>query len=137
MAERKDEGYWTPLHYAAWKGHGAVVKLLLQQTEDVNSQNDNGNTSLHVAVHYGQEAVVKLLLKRKDIDEDSRNKYGYTPLLTAVSYGHEVVMKLLLERKNIDATSRNNSDDVGWETSTVSSRWEHPLTLDGHSSWLD
>src|SRR5689334_20876181 len=43
---------WTPLHLAAFFGHGKIVELLLAHDADVatRSRNSNGNTPLHAAL---------------------------------------------------------------------------------------
>ncbi|KAK4034502.1 ankyrin repeat-containing domain protein, partial [Parachaetomium inaequale] len=52
----------TPLSYAAWSGHEAVVKMLLNTGKaDVDSKDNDGQTPLRWAAENGQEAVVKML----------------------------------------------------------------------------
>ena len=43
----KDKDSLTPLHYAAEYGHTKVIQLLLKESALVNSQSQNGSTSLH------------------------------------------------------------------------------------------
>lgn len=54
------------LHHAAWKGHPAVVALLLAAGVDVAGQwNDGhvGGTPLHAAAHGNQRAIAELLFQ--------------------------------------------------------------------------
>src|SRR5256886_8323206 len=60
----KDNMGKTTLHYAAWKGHDAVVRLLLEH----KAKDNNGWTALHWAAENGQEAVVRLLLRLQIIE---------------------------------------------------------------------
>ena len=44
-----DEGNWTALHRAAWKGHVDVVKVLIQNGADVNALMNDKMTALWIA----------------------------------------------------------------------------------------
>jgi ankyrin repeat protein len=58
----KDEGGWAPLLYAAWHGHKAAVKLLLNLDKvDVDLKLEEGWMPLSYAAKYGNEAIVKIL----------------------------------------------------------------------------
>jgi ankyrin repeat protein len=78
---------WTPISWAAAKGHEMVVKLLLEMDAvDPNSKNNKYyRTPLWWAASRapanGNEAVVKLLLATNAVDLNSKDtKYGRTPL---------------------------------------------------------
>jgi ankyrin repeat domain-containing protein 50 len=64
----------APLSWAAGNGHEAVVKLLLETSKvEVDSKDNNSQTSLSWAVRNRHEAVVKLLLETGKIEVDSKD----------------------------------------------------------------
>lgn len=82
LLQARDTDGSTALHCAAWKGHPAVVALLLQAGADVNAHNANdhwGTTPLHAAAHANQTAIVQLLIEH-GADINARDGGGRTPL---------------------------------------------------------
>jgi ankyrin repeat protein len=64
-ADSKDKDKRTPLSWAAERGHGAVVKLLVEKGADVKSKDTSyGQTPLLRAAANGHEAAVKLLVEK-------------------------------------------------------------------------
>src|SRR5205814_1539407 len=92
--ESKDQGGQTALHWAAWNGHEAVVKLLLEKGAEPESKDQDGQTALHRAAENGHKAVVKLLLE-KGAELKSKDQYSLTALHWAAWNGHEAVVRLL------------------------------------------
>ncbi len=70
---------WTPLHYAATRGHLAVITLLLDEHAYIDAASPNGTTPLMMAAHYGTASAVKLLLEG-DADPTLKNSLGLTAL---------------------------------------------------------
>jgi hypothetical protein len=54
----------TPLSWAAWNGHEAVVELLLEKGAELETKSISGRTPVSYTAWYGHEAVVKLLLEK-------------------------------------------------------------------------
>lgn len=54
---------WAPLHYAATRGHLAVMNLLLEHHAYIDASSPNGTTPLMMAAFYGTPSAVKLLLE--------------------------------------------------------------------------
>lgn len=78
----KDSDGSTPLHCATWKGHQAVVEVLIKHGADVNARNENehwGTTPLHAAAHGNQRAIAELLIAN-GADIHALNLNGRTPL---------------------------------------------------------
>ena len=105
----KDEGGFTPLHWAASSGHKDVAELLLAHGADVNAKNNNGSTPLHFAAALGHKDVAELLLAH-GADVNAKNKGGSTPLHFAAALGHKDVAELLLAH-GADVNAKNNN---GW-----------------------
>ena len=91
----------TPLQIAAYKGHEALVRLLLDHGAKVNQRSIYVST-LDYAVAEGRESVVRLLLERgaEITVEEASVHYGQRSLPTlvlAARTGHLGIMKLILE----------------------------------------
>ncbi|UYO95385.1 ankyrin repeat domain-containing protein [Pollutimonas sp. M17] len=54
---------WTPLQYAASKGHLDTVKMLVANKATVNAPGPDGTTALMMAAYGGSEPVVRFLLE--------------------------------------------------------------------------
>jgi ankyrin repeat protein len=92
-----DRGH-TPLSLAAYRGHKAVVELLLRTEKvEVDSKDDGNRTPLLWATESGHVEVVKLLLE-KGANTAAVDKYGRTPLYWASRRKYVEVVKLLLEK---------------------------------------
>ena len=77
--------------------------MLLEHNADVNIQDLEGATPLHLTVDEGNEAVVAMLLEhRADINIEDND--GYTPLYQAFAIGNVTLVELLIEH-NEDASS--------------------------------
>jgi uncharacterized protein len=74
---------WAPLHYAATRGHVAVMALLLEENAYIDAASPNGTTPLMMAAHYGTPSAVKLLLEA-GADPMLKNQLG----LTAMDFAH-------------------------------------------------
>ena len=74
----------TPLYIASQKGHGAVVKLLLQQHADINE------CKKVMWLHRSSMCLHDFMILLQD---------GWTPLMTASCEGHTDVVQTLIEAK--------------------------------------
>ena len=74
---------WTPLHYAATKGHTDIMTLLLDNYAYIDASSPNGSTPLMMAAMYGTPAAVKLLLEA-GADPLIKNSLG----LTAIDFAY-------------------------------------------------
>ncbi|MCC6003798.1 MAG: ankyrin repeat domain-containing protein [Thermofilum sp.] len=97
-ANARDEGGWTPLHWAALYGLADVAKLLLEHGANVNAKNKDDVTPLHFAAAMGFVEVARLLLEHgANMNAKSKDE-GWTPLHAAAAVGRAEFARLLLER---------------------------------------
>ena len=74
---------WTPLHYAASKGHSAMMRLLIENDAYVDAESPNGTTPLMMAAYYASPNAVKLMLE-EGADPLLKNQDGQTALYMAL-----------------------------------------------------
>ncbi|KAM3424290.1 hypothetical protein BST61_g11173 [Cercospora zeina] len=92
-----------------------IVKLLVDAGVDVNYQNEQGDTALHIAARNGHEECAQALLAAAagehctKIDLPDRD-FGWTPLHIASVNGHLSIVKLLLDQ----GADPNTKDYSGW-----------------------
>jgi ankyrin repeat protein len=91
----------TPLVYAVWNRHVAVIKRLLKAGARIDVADDIGGTALSYAVCSGHNDILTLLFK-KGIKAGPEDETRAALLVSAVKKGHEAVVKLLLETGKID-----------------------------------
>jgi ankyrin repeat protein len=96
LVNRKDDNGWTALHFAANRGHEAVVQLLLNKGADINAKTKTGTTALHIAAQRGSEVVVRLLIDR-GADVEAKDNRGEMALHRAARGGKEAVVRLLID----------------------------------------
>ena len=89
-----------------------IVKLLVSVGIDVNYQDEQGESALHVAARYGYvECVEAMLDSTQAVNLELTEKtYGWTPMFIAAVDGHLDVVKLLRQR----GAQLSKSDFSGW-----------------------
>ncbi|ESO83376.1 hypothetical protein LOTGIDRAFT_56647, partial [Lottia gigantea] len=90
----------TPLHLAVKLNLQDAIKMLLEAEGDVNYVDQNGCTSLHLAVQHRLPHLIDLFYKHSHVslDINTRNFEGFTPLHTAVSLNDDEMINILLDR---------------------------------------
>jgi len=94
----KTRNGWTALSLAAECGYFKVVMILTGvRGVDLNSQNKDGRTALHVATLNNRKATVKLLTE-KGAKVDVKDGIGRTAFLDAAKDGFTEIVKTLKEK---------------------------------------
>ena len=99
---------------ASQMGYLDVVELLLARDADVNIQNEDGETALHLAAFYGHSEVVQVLLGN-DVNlrmVHAQNNEGKTSLDLASNEGHHDIAQLLQSVRGIGL--RGGSRAASW-----------------------
>lgn len=74
---------------------------------DINTEDENKNTLLNLAVKNKNKDMVKELLKQNKILVNKPNRWGNTPLHNAVLFYLPSIIKMLLNDPRIDTTKKN------------------------------
>ena len=98
----------TCLMTAAYNGHLAICRLLIDKGAQVEAKGSFGLTPLHRAAEQGHVEIVRLLCDR-GADVEARDRWGERPLHMAARNGHISVVKELIEERNADINARNGN----------------------------
>ena len=124
IGARDGFGY-TPLHWAAVRGHWEALEMLVAEGAEVNALGGDGGTPLHLAAHHDRPDMVRLLLE-EGADLAVQNQWGRTPLHVAARRNCDLVAALLLSRgADPNATTRE-----GWTPLHVAEMAGHPRVRD-------
>ncbi|XP_066271554.1 ankyrin repeat domain-containing protein 66-like [Branchiostoma lanceolatum] len=84
----------TPLHWAAYKGHGESVRLLLDSGAKPYMRTRTGWTAAHFAAELGRLSILRVL-HSMNAPIDKKDQFGDTPLRLAEIYGHKECVTFL------------------------------------------
>jgi ankyrin repeat protein len=105
----QDERGSTPLHFASFAGHLAIVGELVGRGAKLEAKSKYSNTPLHLASFHGHQDVVRFLLDAGE-DVEAKTSDDATPFFCASTYGHlEVVRELLARGAAVDARTNDGS----------------------------
>ena len=101
----------TPLRAAAWSGHAALARELLDKGANPNREDNLGRTALIAAAYQGHDEIVQYLVERGALVNHADNE-GRTALSVAglckAKTSRLVADALLKARADVDAEDRND-----------------------------
>jgi ankyrin repeat protein len=110
VLDKKDANNKTALLVAVEKNNKDMTELLIAHGANVNVQNDDGDTALHLAVDNNYLDLVRLLVNVNGIDFDVRNNDGDIVLHSAVEGDDIVTIELLLTKgANVKVEGKNGN----------------------------
>ena len=102
------------LAIATKANHFKIVRMLVEAGVDVNWQDENHETALHIAARYGHEGCARVLIEgspEQSADLGLVEKtFSFTPLHIAAVDGHLAIAKLLVEA----GADAGKTDSFGW-----------------------
>ena len=114
LLEAHSSDGWTPLHLAAFFGHGELATALLDHGAGVDTRSSNGmkNTPLHAAAAGGHVDVVELLLKG-GANPNATQEGGWTALHAAAQAGNRAMIEVLLANgAHVNARAGNSQSPL-------------------------
>ena len=92
-----DQSGWNTLHYQAVEDSAKLCQVLLQRkTLDINKQNANGDTAVHLAATFNAGTILHLSLQNS-ADTEILNCDRQTPLALAILHRQRQPIQILIE----------------------------------------
>jgi ankyrin repeat protein len=114
LINKKDNKSETLLSYSIKRNKIDNFNLILTSPNlDLNYQNKEGNSYLHIAILFEREEMIKTLIK-KGININIQNNEGNTPLHIAYNVGNKNIIDELI-KNNIDLRIKNKYGLIGYE----------------------
>lgn len=107
IINQTNEGGFSPLILACYRGNIEVAKFLIDHVKDVNYKSREGTALAGLAVKYNRELTESLL--KRSADPNVADATGYTPLFWAVKFGNKDLVELLLKYK----ADKSRKDSMG------------------------
>ena len=114
LTKKRHDG-WAAIHFAAFFGNLELLGELIKQGADINAENNNEETILHLASRALNPNIelVKYLLENKGIKQklEAKNKNGWTAMHLAAFYGNLEILAELI-KQGADINAKNNDEET-------------------------
>lgn len=102
----------TPLHLACSWGQEKVVSTLVEHKCELNVQDAEGNTPLHLAILNQHSNIIEILIRQPAIDLKIKNNSGQSPFAAALMRKNNTATSMILKKESkaaeqTDAKGRN------------------------------
>ncbi|CAH1801017.1 unnamed protein product [Owenia fusiformis] len=121
----------SPLHLCSQWGLEQLVQTLVEFNANVNAQDAEGKTPLHVAIINQHPVLISLLMSHPAIDLAVRDKQGLTPFAAAMLNKNNRAAEAILARKPDAAEQMDNKGRNFLHTAILNSDIESVLFLIG------
>jgi ankyrin repeat protein len=112
----------TPLFHAVWRGHEAIVRLLLEKGAHVNAtRQEDGSTPLLEAAESGNEGIMRALVAAGAHVDATDNKKFFSALEHAIERNDVASARVLLE---LGADIGDTDDAIGIPSLLFRCIWE-------------
>eukprot|EP00929_Paragymnodinium_shiwhaense_P082822 TRINITY_DN43835_c0_g1_i1.p1 TRINITY_DN43835_c0_g1~~TRINITY_DN43835_c0_g1_i1.p1 ORF type:complete len:525 (+),score=117.26 TRINITY_DN43835_c0_g1_i1:41-1615(+) len=122
----RDRELFTPLHWAARRGHAGAVKRLLQLGADTKAEDAHGAAPIHLAAFEGHLPAVEALVGSAASSVTARTHASAQPIHLAASRGHVGIARHLLA-----------SGAQAWAKDSKGAEPLHMAAYEGHVSMVD
>lgn len=100
----------TPLYHISSIRH---IELLCTNGANINQQDNDGNTVLHILTQQNKLQLIDLLITQYDADADIINNKGQSILHISAQYGYTELLELYIDKYRLDV---NLIDSAGWSS---------------------
>lgn len=107
VINKTNDGGFSPLILACYRGNTEVADFLIDHVKDVNYKSPEGTALAGLSVKYNKDLVQHLL--NKNADPNIADATGSTPLFWAVKFGNKELAELLIRHK----ADKSKKDSMG------------------------
>lgn len=88
---------------------------MIKRYAEINSQDDDGKTALHLACMLGNLSMVRLLMEDSKCLVNIHDNRGETPLHIACSSLNDAIIRFLIQSGKADLYTKNESNKTAKE----------------------
>jgi ankyrin repeat protein len=109
LLELPDDRLFTPLNWAATRGHYDIFMYLLEKGADINTVDVDGSNLLLNAAGSGNMDIIRFLVEEKGFDVNFADNNNITPFYSSCGSGDVEVIKYFID-KGVDTQVRSVID---------------------------
>lgn len=98
----------SPLHLACSWGLELTVQCLMEHNADVNAQDAEGKTPIHLAIENQHSVIISLLLSHPSLNLTIKDRSGHTPFAAAMTTRNNKAAQAILDREPTAAEQVDN-----------------------------